>query len=96
MINNEHFVSLNFLKKENYSGSMQGMRYRLRKQGEKEELKLVVAIWTEPFSYPATAEEQKQYKEFVFNEDGINQAVDWLNEQYEIQRELWDSVNPYK
>lgn len=96
MINKEDFVSLNFLKKENYTGSMQGMRYRLSKQGENPELKLEVTIWPEPFSYTVTPDEQKQRVEFEFSKDGKDQAADWLNEQYERQKELWNRVNPYR
>jgi hypothetical protein len=93
---NKDFVSFNFLKKENYAGSMQGMRYRLSKQGKSPELKLEVTIWPEPFSYPATPDEQKQTIEFVFSNEGKEQATDWINEQYELKKELWDKVNPYK
>lgn len=85
-------ISLNFLKKENYTGSMQGMRYMLRKEGEK----LEVTIWPEPFSYQATKQELKQSNEFEFSNEGKEQALDWVNKQYEQQKELWDSVNPYK
>jgi hypothetical protein len=96
MISKENFVSLNFLNKENFAGSMQGMRYRLGRIGEKPDFKLEVTIWPEPFSYPNTPDEQKQTVEFAYSEDGKNQAVDWLNEQYKLQNELWNSVNPYK
>lgn len=96
MLDKQTFISLNFLKKENYSGSMQGMRYRLSKDGESPDLKLKVTIWPEPYSFEVTKEELKQTTEFEFGIEGKNQAVDWLNEQYELQKELWDRVNPYK
>ncbi len=96
MINKENLVSLNFLMKENFAGSMQGMRYRLSKIGEMPDFKLEVTIWPEPYSYLATPKEQKQIVEFEFSNDGKDQAVDWLNEQYEQQKELWNKTNPYK
>lgn len=96
MINKENLVSLNFLMKENFTGSMQGMRYQFSRIGEKPNFKLEVTIWPEPFSYKATPDNQKQKAEFVFSNDGKDQAVDWLNEQYELQNELWNKVNPYK
>lgn len=96
MINKEGFVSINFLKKEKFAGSMQGMRYRLSKAGEAPDLKIEVVIWPEPFAYTSTPEEKKKKTEFEFSVNGIEQSVDWLNEQYESQIELWNSVNPYK
>jgi hypothetical protein len=96
MIEKESFISLNFLKKEDYTGSLQGMRYRLSKEGESPDLKLKITIWPEPYCYQVTKEELKQTTEFEFSKEGKNQAVDWLNEQYEKQKELWDSVNPYQ
>jgi hypothetical protein len=96
MIKKEDIVSFNFIKKENFTGSMQGMRYRLSKQRNDSEDKLEVVIWPEPFAFTVTPEEQKQRIEFDFNQEGKNQAVDWLNEQYEKQKELWNRVNPYK
>lgn len=96
MIDKKTFISLNFLKKENYTGSMQGMRYRISKETQEEELKLKVIIWPEPYSFDMTKEEKKQDALFEFSKEGKDEAVDWINEQYRTQKDLWDSVNPYK
>ena len=37
-----------------------------------------------------TPEEQKQRKEFAFTKEGVEEAADWLNEQYEVQRPMWE------
>ncbi|WP_099467547.1 hypothetical protein [Konateibacter massiliensis] len=95
MLDKNNFVSFNFLKKESYTGSMKGMRYRLNKEAEPE-VKLKVTIWPEPYSYEMTKEEKKQTAEFEFSKEGEEAAVEWLNEQYEAQKELWDSVNPHR
>ena len=89
MFDKDHFVSINILKKEVYSGSMKGMRYRLEKTGEKEALKILVHIWPEPFCFDKTEDEKKISNEFEFSKDGMNQIVIWLNEQYEINQDLW-------
>ncbi len=89
MFDKDHFVSLNILKKEVYSGSMKGMRYRLEKVGEKTELKILVHIWPEPLCFDKTAEEKKKSKEFEFSMDGKDQIVTWLNEEYEVNKDLW-------
>lgn len=88
MIQKETFMSLNILKKDNYSGSYCGMRYMLEKKGDK----ILVSVWPEPFNFVKTAEELKQRKEFTFDEAGRDAAVDWLNEQYETGKPLWKSA----
>ncbi len=92
MIEKERFHVLNYVKKEEYTGSMDGMRYMLRKQEEGQDTKLEVTIWPEPFGYAATPESKKQRMNFVFSEKGLEEAVDWMNDQYEGQKALWDVV----
>lgn len=79
MIKCEDILSLEFLKKTEYTGSHGGMRYRLEKVSAGEELRLKAIIWPEPFAYGATPDEQKQSQEFAFSEEGILAAVDWMN-----------------
>lgn len=78
MIDLSGMVSLPYLKKSQFSGSYQGMRYLL----EKHEEALRAIIWPEPYSFAATEEEKKHSKEFSFDTDGLSQAVAWLNEEY--------------
>ena len=79
-------ISVNYIKKEPFTGGYQGMRYRLTKVGDGME----VAIWPEPYNYLKTPEEKKQKKQFPLTVDGRNDAVAWMNEQYEVQKPLWD------
>lgn len=90
MIDKEKFHVLNYIKKEEYTGSMKGMRYMLKKKDMEEEARLEVIIWPEPLGYAKTAENKKQRIEFTFNQEGLEEAVDWLNEQYVNQKALWD------
>ena len=74
------------------TGSLQGMRYMLKKAaGEAGDI-LLVTIWPGPCGYAKTVEELKQRKEFPFTADGVQEAGAWLNEQYEVQKPLWDTV----
>ncbi|NBH81326.1 hypothetical protein D7X88_00075 [bacterium C-53] len=83
MIDRENFLNLNILKKEDYTGSMDGMRYRLNKvEGEEGEVKLRVTVWPEPFCFDKTPEDKKTVKEFGFGEEGKMEAADWLNAQW--------------
>lgn len=86
MIQYEHFHILNYIKKEEYTGSMDGMRYMLKKAGDEIE----VIIWPEPYNYAKTTEDKKIRKRFPFSEDGLREVVDYLNEQWTVQRELWE------
>jgi hypothetical protein len=90
MIEKEKFHVFNYVKKEEYSASMDGMRYMLRKKEKDEKAVLEVIIWPQPFCYAKTPEEKKQRKEFEFSTAGVEQAADWLNEQYLQQKPLWD------
>lgn len=94
MIDYDHFHVLNYVKKEEYTGSMNGMRYMLKKKvvpkDDQEETYLEVIIWPEPYGYARTEEEKKQRKDFAFSEDGLKEAVVYLNQQFEDQCALWD------
>lgn len=88
MLNKDTFVPIQFFKKEAYTGSMKGMRYRVAK--EEEEFSAVV--YPEPYCYEATPEEQKIKASFPFTEEGRGQAVDWINEQHEKNRPAWEKA----
>lgn len=90
MIDKEKFHVFNYVKKEEYSASMDGMRYMLRKKEGGEGDLLEVIIWPEPYCYARTEEEKKQRMEFPFSAEGVMQAADWLNEQYTEQKPLWE------
>lgn len=90
MIEKEKFHVLNYVKREEYSASMEGMRYMLRKKESGDGDVLEVIIWPEPYCYAKTEEEKKQRMEFPFSAEGIEQAADWLNEQYTEQKPLWE------
>lgn len=86
MLEKEKFNVLNYVKKEEYIGSMDGMRYMLRKKGDE----LEVCIWPDPLSFAKTAEDLKLFKIFPLSKEGVSEACDYLNEQYICQKELWD------
>ncbi len=83
MLTRNDFLSLNFVKKEDFTGSYKGIRFLLRQETEDDEKKLKVFLWSEPFGFEATDDDKKLVKLFDFSEDGLSQAIDWLNENYE-------------
>lgn len=85
-------ISIPFLKKSRFTGSFCGMRYMLRKQertvrkedGEETEMTVLEAvIWPEPMNFECTAEEKKHGKDFPFHATGLQEAIAWLNQEYE-------------
>lgn len=89
MLDKETFHPLNYIKKEEYSGSMEGMRYLLKKVKSGEEDVIRVTIWPEPFNLLHTPEELKESIEVPLTTEGVEQATDWINERYEAEKEKW-------
>ena len=92
MLKREDFMPIPYLKKAKFTGSYQGMRYRLRKKEEGEEKFLEAVIYPEPFCFEVTAEEEKEARDFPFTKEGYDGVVAWLNEQYEAQKERWEKA----
>lgn len=90
MIDKENFHHFNYIKKEELSGSMEGMRYMMKKIKVGEEDKLQVTIWPGPLNYFKTPEEKKTMIELPFSPEGVERAADWLNEQYEADKTTWE------
>ena len=93
MIQREDILSMEYLKKTEYTGCHQGMRYRLEKK-EKEDggKELLVTVWPEPFNFFTTPEDQKTRQTFTFDEDGVVDAIAWMNDLLFEQKERWDGA----
>lgn len=89
MLEKETFHPLNYIKKEEYSGSMEGMRYRLKRSKAGEEEVIRVTIWPEPLNLVRTPEDLRESIDVPLTAEGVEQARRWLNEQYETRREYW-------
>lgn len=90
MIVREDILSMEYLKKTEYTGCHQGMRYRLEGVTVEETKKLKVTVWPEPFNFFTTPEEQKQSELFDFNEDGVVDAIGWMNNRLFEDKEKWE------
>ena len=51
-------ISIQYIKKDDFTGSFKGMRYRLSKAGAGME----VVIWPGPYNYIKTPDQKKQKK----------------------------------
>ena len=78
---------------EAYFGSHMGMRFRVARQplenvsfrSREEQAKdasLSVSVWPEPYAFAKTPKEEITEQTFPFSEEGMEDAVQWLNEQY--------------
>ena len=91
MIKREDILSMEYLKKTEFTGCHQGMRYRLEGVTDEEgEKKLRVPVWPEPFNFFTTPAEKKESAEFLFDEDGVVDAVAWMNDRLFEDKDKWD------
>ena len=74
-------VNLNYLKKEPYTGSMDGTRFKLEKISPEEGKELLrLWLWPEPLSFDCTEDEKKSFTDHEFNSDGLEEAVTFIME----------------
>lgn len=96
MIQRKDFLALNFYKKTSFYGSYKNMNYRIAKvkieNEETSEDVFEVTYWPGPLNLASTDDSLKQTAQFPFSEEGICAVADFLNEQYNKQIELWQSV----
>lgn len=96
MIEYNDVMPIAYLKKEAFTGSYQGMRYRMKKidvpvssESEDTVTRLSVFVWPQPFCFDKTEDDLKTEHLFDFSPDGITCAVDWLNEIYKTENKRW-------
>lgn len=94
MLDLKDFMPINFLKKEKFTGSHKGMRFRMEKldRDGDDKPRLGVTVWPEPYGYDATPEHEKESILLDFDPDGLARGVDWLNEQFEAQAARWKAA----
>ncbi len=52
-------------------------------KSEAKETVLEAVIWPEPYNYETTGEDKKHGKDFPFQDEGLREAVEWLNREFE-------------
>ena len=90
MIKREDILSMEFLKKTEYTACHRGMRYRLEGVSGETGKQLKVTVWPEPFNFAKTPEEEKTSALFSFDEDGIVDAIAWMNDRLFEDKDKWD------
>ena len=84
---------------EAYFGSHKGMRYRLAREplenvkftpvDERKPATLMATVWPEPYAYAKTDKSLMTSENFEVSQEGLEEAVKWINEQYESRRGEW-------
>ncbi|MCM1235607.1 MAG: GNAT family acetyltransferase [Ruminococcus flavefaciens] len=93
MIKREDILSMEYFKKSEFTGCHRGMRYRLEgAQGAEGEKVLRCTVWPEPFNFLTTPDEEKESGEFSFDEDGVTDAVAWMNDRLFVEKDRWENA----
>ena len=79
-------LSIKSLKKEPFSGSHHGMRFYMSASGDT----LHVWVYPEPWCFEQTPEDEKTQKEFAFAQEGLDEALEWLNRMFEERQSFWE------
>ena len=90
MIKRDDILSMEYLKKTEFTGCHKGMRYRLEGVSGEQGKQLKVTVWPEPFNYFKTPAEQKTEHLFTFDEDGVVDAIAWMNDRLFEEKDRWD------
>ena len=77
------------LKKEPFSGSHNDMRYYMNGDDGKSSTTFTVWVYPEPWCFEQTPDEEKESATFPLSDEGMDQAVSWLYERYEAEKERW-------
>ncbi len=92
MIEYETLLSLPFLKKSRFTGSERGMRYCVKKIEQEDISLLEASVCPGPFSVDMTVKELFSVQIFPFTDEGRKEAVDWMNQEYQRQKEFYEDV----
>ena len=84
---------------EAYFGSYKGMRYRLAREplenvkftplDKRGPATLMATVWPEPNSYAHTDGSLKTTENFEVSQEGLEKAVQWINDQYTTRESEW-------
>ena len=90
MITSDEILNLNYYKKTTYTGWMKGMRFLIKRETpEGEDAIFHVWVWPGPYIFSITPDEKKFDASFPFSNEGKQQVVDWINEQFSLHQDLW-------
>lgn len=87
MIDLYGIISIPFLKKSAFTGSFRKMRYRLEKATEEDREQLKATYWWRDVCWEKVLDDEKHSADFSFDKEGLEEAIVWLNQTYEKEKE---------
>lgn len=91
-MNEKDIMPLNYFKKEPFTGSEKGMRYRIEMVEEEEKKYLKATVWPQPFSYECTDEALMIAEKWPYSEESRQLILPWLLAEYENRREMYEKA----
>ena len=89
MISPQDLLSIQFYKKEKFTGSFQGMRYIIQKSAEDDRDIFEIYTWPGPYNFASTEDDKKLRKTFPFEENSLKEIAAYLNQTYESGKDTW-------
>ena len=90
MLTTDEVLNLNYYKKTTYTGWINGMRFLIKREAPEEGDAFFHAwVWPGPYIFDLTDDSLKTDITFPFTQEGKEQTVDWINEQYESRIKEW-------
>lgn len=90
MLTYDDVLNLNYYKKTNYTGWINGMRFLIRREAPEDGGAVFHAwVWPGPYIFDLAEDSVKTDMTAPFTEEGKRTVVDWINAQYEGHPERW-------
>lgn len=91
MLTNQEVLNLNFYKKSHYTGWINPIRFLIKREEVDENAIFHAWVWPGPYIFDLVDEKDKLEFTTTFNEEGKQEVVNWINEQYELYKDIWST-----
>ena len=90
MLTYDEVLNLNYYKKTSFMGWICPIRFLIKMVNNEEGESIFHAwVWPGPYIFDKTDDALKLEHTAPFSEDGKKEIVDWINEQYELHKDIW-------
>lgn len=92
MLTYDEALNLNYYKKTSFTGWMNPLRFLIKMEKTEEDDAIFHAwVWPGPYIFEKTEDSLKLDATAPFTEEGKHQIVDWINNQYELHKDVWST-----
>lgn len=93
MVEYTDVLSLQYLKKQIFSGSIKGLSYKIKSVPAGDDLMLKLYIWQGPYAYDIAKSGDIKEFEFPYTEEGRIKAIDTINEEYNSNESIYQNTS---